>query len=261
MKIVIVMGTYRKNGAGAAYLARMQEAVKGTPGVEFEYLWLGDYEIKQCRGCMVCYEKGEAACPLKDGYLNAMKQLNAADAAIFYSPTYTLSITGTMKTFFDRSSYVLHRPYFKGRRALVLTAVDAYGDRPALKTLKTIVSMMGFDIVEATGIVNARYNSQPKYRARIDGKLKQEMRRLVDRATSGDAVRPTLFELFAFQFQKSVFGSEMGGAKNDKLYWKNAGWTDEKTDFYCKARIPFVKKLLAKAIAAGIKKTGLIPGS
>jgi multimeric flavodoxin WrbA len=177
MKLVVVMGTHRKRGAGAGYVAGMLEAVRGVPGVEVETLWLGDHDIRQCRGCMACYERGEEACPLRDGYLDAMRVLNGADAAVFYSPTYALSISGTMKAFFDRNSYVLHRPYFKGRRAIVLAAAAAWGQGPALATLRRIVSMMGFGITGAAAIFNIRYERSPRYRAH--GKAKFYCRAVV----------------------------------------------------------------------------------
>jgi hypothetical protein len=34
--------------------------------VEVEIVRLSDYRIEACRGCKVCFEKGEAYCPLKD---------------------------------------------------------------------------------------------------------------------------------------------------------------------------------------------------
>lgn len=258
MKIVAVMGTYRKNGAGAAYIKKIEKTATTRPEVTFEYLWLGDADMKLCRGCMVCYDRGEAACPLADGYLDMMQKLNDADAAIFYSPTYTLSISGLMKTFFDRSSYVLHRPYFKGRHAVVLTAVESYGERTALKTLKTIVSMMGFAVDGAIPVVNARYQSNAQYRARIDSIIERQALQLQESAASGKIPRPSLFELVTFYFQKASFGADTEGCRNDKQYWRNAGWASPQADFYCKAAISPVKKRMAKWIVAGLKKSRLL---
>jgi multimeric flavodoxin WrbA len=260
MKIVAIMGTYRKNGAGARLVAGMEQAFKTTPGVELETVWLGDCDMKLCRGCTACYDRGEAACPLKDGYLTAMAKLNSADAAIFYSPTYTLSISGLMKTFFDRSSYVLHRPYFRGRHAVVLTAAQSYGDKPAMKTLKAIVSMMGFAVDGAVSVVNAKYAVQPQYRERTDRKLEQAALRLVEQASGGKKLKPSLVELMIFNFQKTSFSSDTNQCRSDKAFWKNAGWTQPDTAFYCDTRISPLKKALAKAIANGIRKRGLLPG-
>lgn len=259
MKIVIVMGTCRKNGAGVRYLKRVEQAVQSVADAEFEYIWLGDHDIRPCRGCMVCYDRGESACPVKDGYLDAMRVLNSADAAVFYSPTYTLSVSGLMKTFFDRSSYVLHRPYFRGRQALVLTAVEAYGERTALATLKLVVSMMGFSVAGAAGVVNMKYEADPAYRKRVDRMIARQAALLAKRASAGWKPRPTLFELIAFNFQKAAFGVDTDGCRNDKKFWRDAGWADKKARFYCEARIPGWKAALARALTAAARKLGIVP--
>ena len=258
MKIVAVMGTYRKNGAGAKYVRQLEDAFCATPGVELEYVWLGDYNLQLCRGCMRCYEMGEKRCPLKDGYLDAIARVNAADAAVFYSPTYVLSVSGLMKTFLDRSSYVLHRPYFKGRRALVVTASASWGERPALKTLRGIVSMMGFSVEGELAIANERYEAVPKYRERVRRTLGQMANRLVIAAKSAKPVRPTLLELMTFQFQKSVFGRESGGCANDRLFWRQAGWSSPESIYYCRARVSPLKAFAAKRLAVLLRKSGLV---
>lgn len=259
MKIMAVMGTYRKNGSGAKYIGQIEHTLNSLPGIEFEYIWLGDYNLNLCRGCMVCYDRGEAACPLKDGYLEAITRLNQADAAIFYSPTYALSISGLMKTFFDRSSFVLHRPYFKGRHALVLTASAAWGERPALRTMKQIVSMMGFSVDGTLAIVNSKYENRLEYREQIERELVRMAKRLSAGVQSGEPVRPSLFELVAFRFQKSAFGKDTDGCKNDKLYWRQMGWAAPESAFYCHARISPVKALLAKVLAWILQKNRLLP--
>ena len=42
MKIMAVMGTCRKNGSGAEYIGQMEDTFNSLPGIEFEYIWLGD---------------------------------------------------------------------------------------------------------------------------------------------------------------------------------------------------------------------------
>lgn len=261
MKIVAVMGSCRKNGAGAHIVKLVEEAAKKAygPGLDFETIWLGDCDLKLCKGCMACYEKGEAACPLKDGYLDAIHMLDTADAAVFYSPTYTLSVSGLMKTFFDRSSWVLHRPHFKGRYALALTAVESFGEKQALDTLKTIVPMMGFRLAGGMGVVNLKYHKDHRYAARVERRVSKCAHKLVALARPGKAYRPSFFELLVFHFQKKVFGSDTPGCKNDKRRWREYGWADRNARFYCEARIPAWKSWLARAITVTARKLGAVP--
>ena len=245
MKIAVIMGTCRKTGAGAGYLLQLQQVLVGAD-VEWDTIWLGDCNLRLCLGCKVCYERGEEACPLRDGYLEAMARLNGADAAVFYSPTFTVSVTGLLKTFFDRSSYVLHRPYFKGRRALVLTSADSWGEATALQTLRQIVSLMGFSVVAGLGVVNLRYECNAGYRRRVDRRLRRMSERLLAQATGGKLVRPTLMELIVFQYQKTAFGAAQGSCSNDRQFWRDAGWTRADAAYYCPARVSTVRGWLAR---------------
>lgn len=251
MKIVAVMGTYRKNGAGAGYLRQLQQAAGS--GVEWDIVWLGDCNLQLCRGCMVCYERSETACPLRDEYLAAMERLNSADAAVFYSPTFTVSITGLMKTFFDRSSYVLHRPYFAGRRALVLTSATSWGESTAKKTLQHIVSLMGFSVVDGLSVVNLRYEGHEAYRRRVNGRLGRMARLLLAQASCSEPIRPTLMELIVFQYQKRAFGPAEGSCRADRQFWRQAGWTRPEAAYYCPARVSPLRRRLAQGIAALVR--------
>ncbi len=254
MKIVAVMGSMRKHGAGAGYVKQLEKVFAEAAGVEFETVWLGDYDIGLCRGCRVCYERGEGACPLGGRYLEAMEKLNSADAAIFYSPVYAMAMSGLMKSFLDRSSWVLHRPHFKGRYALVLTAVAAWPKDKALITLRSIVSMMGFGVAGSLAVINMHYDARPRYRQQVDRALRRMARRLLDRAGSGMPVRPSLFELVAFQIQKAAFGDASPECANDKLFWKQAGWTDPEAVYYCPARVSPLRAAFARMLAKAYGK-------
>lgn len=257
MKIVVVMGTFRKQGTGRQYLAKIEDTIKKSFNAEFEYLFLGDYNLQLCRGCTKCYERGEENCPLKDGFLNAMRILNSADAAIFYSPTYTLSISGLLKTFFDRSSYVLHRPYFKGRYALLVSSTLLIGEKKALQTMNTIVSGMGFTIAGQVGIVGEKYAKQPKYQEKYDQKLMKATLRLAKLTAEAKPIRPSVIDLLVFNMQKRIYSAN-GGSGSDRLFWQDKGWTDANTAYFCNAGIPHYKKLIAKAIETIALKTGLV---
>ncbi len=249
MRIVAIMGSMRKHGAGAGYVKQLEKALAEVPGVEFETVWLGDCDIGLCRGCRVCYDRGEGACPLGGRYLEAMAKLNGADAAIFYSPVYAMAMSGLMKSFLDRSSWVLHRPHFKGRHALVLTAVAAWPKNAALLSLRKIVSMMGFGVAGSLAVVNMRYDALPRYRQKVDRALRGMAQRLLDHAGSGKPVRPSLFELVAFQIQKAAFGDDSPDCANDKLFWKQAGWADPQAVYYCPARVAPMRAALARVLA------------
>ena len=258
MKIVALMGSPRKNGWGCKYTAIIEKKLRSMSDADFEYLFLSDHEIKMCRGCMVCYEKGEEACPLKDGHLDVVRKLLEADAVIFYSPTYTVSISGMLKNFFDRSSYICHRPLFKGKHALLMTSVGAFGDKQALDTLKWIVSAIGFRITGRIGICSGSYEKDSSYAWRIDKKLEREACRLLEHMKQERPIQPTFTELVAYNYQKNFFGSDTEGCRYDKKYWRESGWADPSTGYFYDVKISPVKKTAARLAAKILIKTGIL---
>ncbi len=258
MKILAINGSPRKNGSGTRHLNHIKEYLNKFKDINYEILNLTDYEIKQCKGCMVCYKKGEDNCPLKDDYLKVLKKLNDHDAVIFYSPTYALSISGLIKKFFDRSSFIMHRPFFKGKYSICLSCVAAYGDKFALKVLNMIVTALGFKNLSNIGINITHYDKNKKYKNKTDIKIKNIINNLILKLNKNEPIKPKLFELIAFNYQKFVFSKNFKDIENDCNYWKKAGWTDNKAQYYYIVKINFIKKFTAKMITKILIKSGFI---
>ena len=119
MKVLVVMGSPRK---GNTYRAaeRICELMEVHGPVEFEYLWLRDANLLPCRGCAVCVAKGEEHCPNRDDLQAIVQRMDEADGVVLASPVYSWAVSGQFKVFVDRLSYIMHRPRFHGKQALVL---------------------------------------------------------------------------------------------------------------------------------------------
>jgi len=85
MKVLVIMGSPRK---GATYRAteQIKEVLQSRGTVDFEYLMLNDVDLSHCRGCFICFVKGEEHCPIKDEGQSIEKKMHDADAVIFASP-------------------------------------------------------------------------------------------------------------------------------------------------------------------------------
>lgn len=111
MKILVIMGSPRK---GNTYRAtkKIEKSMQSMGSVEFEYLMLKDTDLSQCRGCFVCFTKGEDHCPCKDDAPVIEQKMHSADGVIFATPVYGMNVSALMKLFIDRFSYIFHRPRF-----------------------------------------------------------------------------------------------------------------------------------------------------
>jgi multimeric flavodoxin WrbA len=107
--------------------------MKSYGDVVFEDLMLRDADLSQCTGCFVCIQKGEEHCPRKDDAPAIEQKMHDADGVIFSSPVYGMNVSGLMKVFVDRFSYIFHRPRFFEKKALLLTTTGALGHKDVLK--------------------------------------------------------------------------------------------------------------------------------
>ncbi len=84
-------------------------------GVETEIVRLSDYRFEPCRGCKVCFSRGEEFCPLKDDRDVLVDKIKVSDGVVFASPKYSFQVSAFMKLFLDRLGYAFHRPQFHGK--------------------------------------------------------------------------------------------------------------------------------------------------
>lgn len=118
MKIVAIMGSYRKGKTIDTLMDRAIEGVKdGCSAAHVEKICLIDKDIQYCRNCMVCRKddpaKAIAQCPIKDDMQEIYPLLNEADAYIFGTPVNMGAVTAVMKSFLERICWTLAK---QGRR-------------------------------------------------------------------------------------------------------------------------------------------------
>ncbi|MEO0185959.1 MAG: flavodoxin family protein, partial [candidate division WOR-3 bacterium] len=100
MKVGIIVASERKNG-NCDLLARYTDRYLREKGTDSAIVYLRDFEIKQCQGCMSCVFKS-IKCKLDDDLYTLANKILNTDALVLLAPTYVLSIPGKLKMFLDR---------------------------------------------------------------------------------------------------------------------------------------------------------------
>ncbi len=72
-------------------------------GVEVRTLFLTDYTVEPCRGCLSCWGPTPKQCVIHDDMAYLRKEMGHAEYLILAFPLYVDSMPGPLKTFFDRS--------------------------------------------------------------------------------------------------------------------------------------------------------------
>ena len=114
MKVTAFIGSGRKRHSYIACEKFLQN-LHSTGNVEYELVRLSDYNLGTCKGCRVCFDKGEQYCPFKDDRDKLFEKMKNSDGVIFASPNYSFQVSSLMKIFIDRLAFTFHRPCFFGK--------------------------------------------------------------------------------------------------------------------------------------------------
>lgn len=157
MKIVIINGSHRKNGATALILHEMYMELKKHSDVELQMVNVADLELQYCVGCGSCYKNG--ACIYKDDIEKLSLSIADADGIILGSPTYASNVSAQLKVIIDRGHFVMEQLLY-GKYAISVTTYENYGGRDAAKIINKVLSYSGAKIC-ASIVVKNKFNKNP----------------------------------------------------------------------------------------------------
>ncbi len=100
MKFTILIASERRNG-NCDLLAKYADKYIRANNGESEIVYLKNYEIRQCQGCMSCVFKN-MNCKLEDDLYKLADRIINNDAFVLLAPTYVLTIPGKLKIVLDR---------------------------------------------------------------------------------------------------------------------------------------------------------------
>ncbi len=157
VKILAIIGSPRKGNTFKA-VGQIEEGSKSSGDVEFSYVHLKDVDLKPCRGCFQCVQKGHDKCPLRDAAGELLDKMLQSDGVIFATPAYNFNITSLMKNFIDRFAHMGHRPQFFNQHLLIVSTTAGIGLKEVGKYLtKYVGKMWGFRSTAFLGLVTSPY--------------------------------------------------------------------------------------------------------
>ncbi|MFC2078568.1 flavodoxin family protein [Candidatus Bipolaricaulota bacterium] len=112
MKIVAVMGSYRKGKTIDTLVDRAIEGIKSAAAdAEVEKITLIDRNIEYCRNCGVCRKddpsKPIARCAIDDDMQKILPIMGEADAYVFGVPVFEGTVNALTKTFLERICWTM----------------------------------------------------------------------------------------------------------------------------------------------------------
>jgi multimeric flavodoxin WrbA len=231
VKVVAIMGSPHK-GNTLEITQRIEDKLKQMGDVEFEYVHLKDVDLKPCKGCFVCFLKGEEFCPLKDDREGIAQKLEEADGVIFASPVYSMHVSYLFKIFVDRFAYNFHRPRYFGKYALAVAAAGNPGVDETLKYLKGMATVWGFDVVDGLGfIAPPRNTSLPVLIERKD-RTDEVVREFYQAMRDQRPKKLKLTDYLMFHSTRTVYSRVGDKSPTDHKYFEENGWFAKDVTYY-----------------------------
>ncbi len=240
-KVTAFIGSARKKATYQA-IQEFEKNIKRHEEINFEYVFLSEYNLKFCQGCCLCFDKGEGFCPLKDDRDVLLEKIENSDGVIFATPSYAYQVSARMKNFLDRIAFIFHRPRFFGKTfTAIITQGIPVGEK-IRKYLEGAGENLGFNVTKGCCIWTLDPMSEGQRK-----KLGQKVRSCSERFYM-DLIRktpptPSLFRFMLFRIGRSGI-QNVNVMYYDYYYFNEKGWFE--SDYYYEISLGPIKKLLGR---------------
>lgn len=220
---------------------QFERKLKELGDVDFKTVSLKDVDLKYCRGCGVCLEKGEEYCALKDDRDPLLAMMMEADGVVFATPVYSLQVTALMKNFLDRLAFIFHRPCCFHKSFIPIAVQGVYGVKGVLRYLDEVAHFWGFKTCPGLGLTVPWEKPLAAEQQKIDVKVQKAARSFYNSLTEpGDPV-PSFKDVLIFRSVRSAH-SQAAGFELDHKYYKEQGWFT--SDYYYQTKLGLLKQLI-----------------
>ena len=242
MKVTAFIGSARKKHT---YLAaeKFLQNLQSLGDIEYEIVVLSDYNLKICKGCMLCLNKGEELCPLRDGRDILMEKMMHSDGVLFATPNYSFQVSGLMKVFLDRFGFVFHRPQYFGKEFTSIVAQGIYGGKDIVKYLDFVGSGLGFNVVKGL-VIKTREPLTEKARIKTDAAIEKQSRKFHAKLRKQEYPNPSLFKLMLYRMSRTSMKMMLDENYRDYTYFTEKGWFH--ADYYYPVKLNLFKKTLGR---------------
>ena len=238
-KVTVFVGSAHKGGATYRAACQFRDELESFGDVHVELVVLSDYRLAVCRGCKICFERGEERCPLKDDRDLLIQKMTASDGVVFASPNYSFQVSAILKIFLDRLGFMGHRPRFHGRTFTSMVVQGIYRGRQIVKYLEFVGGALGFNVVKGS-CLRTLEPMDDKALDRMGSKLAEQSRRFHSRLWRPAHPAPSLLGLMIFRMSRTGFKLSLGEDKRDYVYYRDQGWF--KSDYFYPTYLGPLKK-------------------
>ncbi len=238
-KVVAFVGSPRRKHTQDA-VEQLMSSLHSLGDVECEIVRLADQHLEMCRGCILCFDKGEEFCPRGDDRDSLIAKMMAADGVVFASPNYSFQVSALMKNLLDRLGFAFHRPRFFGKAFTSIVVQGIYGGPKILEYLDFVARGLGFSTVRGSCITTLEPMTDAQQR-KNDALLAAQSRRFYAALMKREPPRPTLVGLMIFRMSRTSVKLMLDESCRDYTYYRDSGWFE--SDYYYPTHLNPIKRL------------------
>ncbi|MGE5553728.1 MAG: flavodoxin family protein [Betaproteobacteria bacterium] len=241
-KVTVFIGSPVKRATYQA-VQEFEMNLKSCAEIDFEYVLLKDYHLEYCKGCCLCFEKGEEYCPAKDDRDLLLEKMSHSDGVIFATPSYSFQVTALMKNFLDRLAFVFHRPRFFGKTFTAIVTYGIAGAAPIVKYLENVGENLGFHVTRGCCLhtLEPRTELQQKKNSQ---EIKKAAARFYEGLMRQTTPAPSFFRLMLFRLSRTSIRLMLDEKFRDYRHYREKGWFE--SDYWHDVSLGFIKKLAGR---------------
>lgn len=222
MKILIINGSPHKGNTWTLTMKVKDMIADLDSSVQFEEIHLMRANIPFCLGCSVCFRQGHELCPHNQAIQPIMDAIEASDAIIFSVSCFQGAVTGLTKNFTDHLAFLLHRPRYFDKKALIISTTGGVSAKDVTQSLANTMQGWGFNRCYQLPIVALSWNDYQPTEKHLQ-KTQRISKAFYEDVKSEKLHPPKLgvlipFNLFQAMHEDYAPGTEY--ATQDGIFWK-----------------------------------------
>lgn len=241
-KVTAFIGSARKQATYEA-VREFEKNLKSYTEIEFEYIFLKDYHLEYCRGCKLCFDKGEGLCPIHDDRDFLMDKMDRSDGVIFATPNYSFHVSASMKNLLDRLAFIFHRPRFFGETFTSIVTQGVFGGSSIVKYLDNMGANFGFRVSKGCVLKTLEPVTEAA-RGKNSHEIKRTAARFYRELMRPNPLSPSFFRLMLFRMSRTSMKAMLNDEYCDYRHYKEKGWFE--SDYYYDVSLSPVKKLTGR---------------
>jgi multimeric flavodoxin WrbA len=243
MKVTSFIGGGRKNKSTYNTTLQFLKKLQLLGNIEYEIISLSDFHLEICKGCKLCFEKGEEFCPLHDDRDILIEKIINSDGIIFATPNYSFQVAARMKIFLERLGFVFHRPRFFGKAFTSIVVQGIYGGKKITEYFNFIGKALGFNVIKGCCLRTLEPMTE-KGQKKIDKIIDNQSKKFYSKLIKKEYPTPSLFKLMMFRMSRTSLKLMLNEKYEDYRYYKEKGWFE--SDYYYPVKLNQFKKITGK---------------